>query len=87
MPIYTVYILECTDKRRRHQYYTGYTNDFQRRFIEHQNGRGAKFCRNKELILKYIESYPKQIEAMRREREIKSLSRKEKIELIKIQQI
>ncbi len=87
MPIYTVYILECTDKRGRHQYYTGYTNNLHRRFLEHQNGKGAKFCRNKKLNLKYIETYPKQIEAMRREREIKTLPKKEKIELIKTKQL
>lgn len=87
MSIYYVYIIECIDSRGKHQYYTGYTNNMHRRFLEHQNGTGAKFCRNKELTLRYLETHPKQIDAMRREQEIKTLSRKEKIELIKTKQI
>jgi putative endonuclease len=31
---YFVYILKCNDNT----YYTGVTNDVQRRFLEHQNG-------------------------------------------------
>jgi len=87
MSIYYVYIIECINSKGRHQYYTGYTNNLHRRFLEHQNGKGAKFCRNKKLTLKYIETYPKQIEAMKREREIKSLHKKEKIDLIKTKQL
>ena len=54
-----------------------------RRLEEHKNGRGAKFCRGKKIELKYFETYTERKEAMRRELEIKTFSRKEKFELIK----
>ncbi|MFX1503611.1 MAG: GIY-YIG nuclease family protein, partial [Promethearchaeota archaeon] len=65
------------------QFYTGYTNNLYRRWHEHRSGSGAKFCRGKKHIeLKYFESYQTRKEAMRRELQIKSFSRKEKRELI-----
>jgi putative endonuclease len=83
MSVYYVYILETISKKNKKWYYTGYTNNLHRRIVEHKNGKGAKFCRGKKIIkLKYFETYFKRSEAMRRELEIKSLSRKEKINLI-----
>lgn len=82
MPLYYVYIIECIDSKDRHQYYTGYTKDLQKRFQEHSNGKGAKFCRNKKLKLKYFETFPEQGNAMRRELEIKKLPKNKKTELI-----
>ena len=83
MPLYYVYIIETIDSKGRHQYYTGYTKDLQRRFQQHNSGKGAKFCRNKDLKLKYFETFPEQGAAMRRELEIKKLPKKKKVELIK----
>ncbi len=84
MVVYYVYILEVVDKNGKMMYYTGYTNNLYRRWHEHRNGTGAKFCRGKKHIeLKYFESYQNRSEAMRRELEIKSFSRQQKEELIK----
>lgn len=84
MAIFYVYILETISKNNRKRFYTGYTKDLERRLNEHKKGTGAKFCRGKKVIsLKYFESFTERRSAMRRELEIKSLPRREKIELIK----
>jgi len=84
MSVYYVYILETISKKNKKWYYTGYTNNLHRRIEEHKSGKGAQFCRGKKLIkLKYFETFRERSKAMRRELEIKSLSRKEKIKLIK----
>ena len=81
--MYYVYILETVSRNGKKRFYTGYTNDLYRRWNEHRNGTGAKFCRGKKDIeLKYFESYSTRKEAMRRELEIKTFSRKQKRELI-----
>jgi len=81
--VYYVYILETVSRNGKKRFYTGYTNDLYRRWNEHRNGTGAKFCRGKKDIeLKYFESYSTRKEAMRRELEIKTFSRKQKRELI-----
>jgi len=84
MTFYYVYILETIGKNNKKRFYTGYTNNLKRRLEEHKNGRGAKFCRGKKIELKYFETYTERIEAMRRELEIKTFSRKEKFGLIKL---
>lgn len=83
MTFYYVYILETIGKNNKKRFYTGYTNNLKRRLEEHKNGRGAKFCRGKKIELKYFETYTERKEAMRRELEIKTFSRKEKFVLIK----
>ena len=83
MTFFYVYILETIGKNNKKRFYTGYTNNLKRRLEEHRNGRGAKFCRGKKIELKYFETYTERKEAMRRELEIKTYSRKEKFELIK----
>ncbi len=84
MSLYYVYILETIAKNNKKRFYTGYTNNLNRRLQEHKKGTGAKFCRGKKKIqLKYFESFMERKEAMRRELEIKTFSRKQKIELIK----
>ncbi|MFX0104845.1 MAG: GIY-YIG nuclease family protein [Candidatus Hodarchaeota archaeon] len=84
MVVYYVYILEVVAKTGKKRFYTGYTNNLYRRWHEHRNGTGAKFCRGKKHIeLKYFEAYPNRKEAMRRELQIKSFSRQQKRELIK----
>ncbi len=84
MSLYYVYILETIAKNNKKRFYTGYTNNLNRRLQEHKKGTGAKFCRGKKKIqLKYFESFMGRKEAMKRELEIKTFSRKQKIELIK----
>ena len=41
------YILECED----HTYYTGWTNDLEKRFQAHLNGKGAKYTKFAHRIL------------------------------------
>lgn len=73
------YMLKCKDNT----YYTGYTNDLEKRLKAHNEGKGAKYTRGRgpvELI--YYEEYEDKHTAMRREWEIKRLTRKEKEEMI-----
>jgi len=65
--------------------YTGITRDLARRFSEHSEsgGRGAKFFRFSapEDIL-WREEHPDRSQASRREREIKNMTRAQKLQLI-----
>ncbi|MFV3013082.1 GIY-YIG nuclease family protein [Clostridium botulinum] len=73
-----VYIVECRDGTL----YTGWTTDIERRISEHNKGKGAKYTRaRRPVILKYFEEFDTSREAMKRECEIKTLSRKDKIKL------
>ncbi|MBN1214629.1 MAG: GIY-YIG nuclease family protein [Candidatus Lokiarchaeota archaeon] len=83
MSVFYVYILETTTKNGKTKFYTGYTNDLLRRLKEHKNNRGAKFCKGKDIEIKYFESYMDIKEAMKRELEIKSFTREKKLDLIK----
>jgi putative endonuclease len=79
MPKYYCYIIECADGTL----YTGMTNDTERRMHQHNLGRGARYTRSRRpLRLVYIEQQSDRTTAMRRERVIKSLSRKRKLALI-----
>lgn len=83
MVLYYVYILETIAKSNKKRFYTGYTNNLERRLSEHKQGIGAKFCRGKKKIeLKYFETYTERKKAMHRELEIKRLNRAQKRELI-----
>ena len=73
------YILKCSDGT----YYTGWTNDMAKRLKTHNEGKGAKYTRARlPVTLAYYEAFETKEEAMRREWEIKQLSRKEKEKLI-----
>lgn len=75
-----VYILECEDG----SYYTGWTNDLNRRFAMHCKGKGAKYTRTHHpLRIAYFEEFEDRIQAMKREYEIKQLSHLQKENLIK----
>ena len=76
---YLVYILRCGDG----SLYTGCTNDLPRRLRAHQSGRGAKYTRSRRpVVLVYREQAADRSAALRRERAIKRLTRKQKLELI-----
>jgi putative endonuclease len=84
MSIYYVYILETISKNNRKYFYTGHTNNLYRRLEEHRKGAGAKFCRGKKSItLKYFETFSERSDAMKRELEIKTFTRRQKIQLIR----
>ncbi len=81
---YYVYILECLDLAGISTYYTGYTNNLERRLREHSTGRGARYTKGKRLELKYSEEYATQRDAMRREIAIKRLPRAKKNQLVQL---
>ncbi len=83
MPFW-VYILECLDPAGTATYYTGYTNNLERRMREHSTGRGARYTKGKRLDLKYCEEFSTQRDAMRREIAIKRLPRAKKSQLIQL---
>ncbi len=83
MVLYYVYILETIAKNNKKRFYTGYTNNLDRRLSEHKQGIGAKFCRGKKKIeLKYFETFTERKMAIGRELEIKKMSKTQKRELI-----
>ena len=64
--------------------YTGISTDVQRRLEEHRSGKGAKYTRSRgPLELVYEEECGDHSAALKRELEIKKLSREEKMKLIK----
>jgi len=73
------YILECKDGT----YYTGWTNDLQKRVDDHNAGKGAKYTRSRLPVkLVYHETFKTKEEAMRREYEIKQLNKTKKRKLM-----
>jgi len=77
-----VYILKCVDG----SLYTGATNNLEKRFESHKNGKGGKYTRShKPEKIVFFEKCDSNIIALRREREIKNWSRKKKMEFIQNQ--
>lgn len=77
---YYVYILECNDGT----YYTGYTNNLEKRIESHNKGRGAKYVRGRGPVkLVYCKEYKSRKYAMKAEINIKKRTKKEKEEIIK----
>ena len=73
------YILRCRDG----SLYTGWTNNLERRLACHNKAKGAKYTRaRKPVKLAYYETFQTKEEAMRRECEIKRMTREKKILLI-----
>ena len=74
-----VYILKCSDN----SLYTGWTTSLEKRLKTHNRGKGAKYTRVRLPVeIVYFEEFEDKKEAMKREYEIKQLSRKEKLKLI-----
>jgi putative endonuclease len=76
----TVYILECKDSTL----YVGCTNNLEKRLHEHNNSkRGAHYTKTRRPVsLKYTETFSTLSDARRREAELKTLKRIEKLKLI-----
>ena len=69
------YMLQCGDG----SYYTGWTNDLEKRMKAHASGKGCKYTRAHQPVkLVYYEAYETKEEAMSREWHLKRLPRKEK---------
>ena len=81
--IWTVYIIQAESG----QLYTGITIDLERRLVEHKSSaRGAKFFRTsgpRRVVFREVRRG--RGDAQRREREIKGMSRVEKLALIQRQ--
>ena len=75
-----VYILKCRDG----SHYTGITNDLARRLKAHNEGTASKYTRSKRPVkVVFRETLRTKSQALRRELEIKKLSRDQKVLLIK----
>lgn len=74
-----VYILLCKDNTL----YTGWTNSLEKRIKTHNNGKGAKYTRGRLPVeLVYFEEFLTKSEALKRECEIKKMTREQKNKLI-----
>ena len=75
-----IYIVRCSNDAL----YTGITTDITRRLKEHNAKKGAFYTKNKTPVkLVHQEDALNRSAALKRERAIKQLTRKEKLELIK----
>jgi len=78
-PPWSLYILECRDW----SLYTGVTNDIDRRFLAHQEGKASRYTRTRRPVaLVYREKCGSRSQALTRECAVKSLSRPRKDALI-----
>jgi putative endonuclease len=79
LPMWYLYILECSDK----SYYTGITKNIAKRVEAHNLGKGARYTRTRTPVtLVYHERCGKQAKAMKREIQVKNMRRKQKKALI-----
>ena len=79
--LFYVYILECSDKTL----YTGWTKNIEKRIQEHNHGKlGARYTRSRRPVKPvYIEACSTLSDALKREVQIKKLSRTQKLQLLK----
>jgi putative endonuclease len=78
--MWLVYILECSDGT----YYTGITNDLDKRLAAHNEGNGAKYTRVRRPVRLMVSfEATDRSAASKEEYRIKQLTRKEKEKLIK----
>jgi putative endonuclease len=76
---YFVYILLCADGT----FYTGTTNDVEKRVKTHNSGKGAKYTKTRRPVkLLYSEKTVDKSAALKREIAIKKLPRNKKEELL-----
>jgi predicted GIY-YIG superfamily endonuclease len=74
------YILKCSDG----SYYTGHTDDLEKRLWQHENGIGCSYTsKRRHAMLVFSETFNTRIEALTSERQIKGWCRKKKEALIR----
>ena len=74
------YIVICGDNTL----YCGYSNDVEKRVSNHNKGVGAKYTKTRLPVkLVYSECFDTKSDAMKREYQIKQLTRQQKLNLIK----
>jgi putative endonuclease len=70
-----VYMVQCANGA----YYTGYTDDVEKRVNTHNSGKGAKYTRaHRPVKLVFKIPHDTKSEAMKQEAKIKKMSRKQK---------
>ena len=73
------YIVKCCDGT----FYTGWTNNLEKRIRDHNDGKGAKYTKSRRPVeLVYYETFSQKEDAMRREYAIKQLNRAGKRKLV-----
>ena len=76
MARYLVYMLRCSDG----SLYTGITVDLERRILQHNAGRASKYTRSRTPVrVAYVEVVGGRGEALKREINIKKMSRSAKL--------
>ncbi len=79
--MYFVYILECADT----SLYTGITTDIDRRLAEHKSGKASHYTAAHGAVkIVYVEKTKDRACALRREVEIKKLSREKKLAIVRV---
>jgi putative endonuclease len=74
-----VYILECSDG----SFYTGYTNDLEKRVVLHNQGGGSKYVKTRlPAKLVYCKPFAYYKLAVLEERRLKTLARTQKEKLV-----
>ncbi|MBD3298516.1 MAG: GIY-YIG nuclease family protein [candidate division Zixibacteria bacterium] len=73
-----VYVVRCRDG----SFYTGMTNDLDKRIARHNDGKGGRYTASRRPVaLFFHEPHPDRSSALRREMEIKKLTRQQKNDL------
>ena len=76
--IWYVYLLVCQDK----SIYTGITTNLERRLKQHNSGRASKCTRSRLPVeMVYSEKHASRTDALKKEAQVKKLSRQRKIDL------
>ncbi|MBF0543758.1 MAG: GIY-YIG nuclease family protein [Candidatus Riflebacteria bacterium] len=79
MKTWFLYILKCADGTL----YTGITNDLEKRFLMHTKGKASKYTRGRRpLKIVFTEEVQDVSSALKREIQMKKLSKRSKEELI-----
>jgi putative endonuclease len=79
--IWKVYVVRCSTG----EFYTGCTTDLKRRIGQHNRGSGSKYTRSRRpVVLIYEEACADRSAALKREIQIKKMSRVQKFRLIHI---
>lgn len=77
--MYYVYLLECSDGT----YYTGSTNNLDKRIAAHNNKKGAKYTKGRTpVILKKFWECSSKSEALKLEYKIKQLPKEKKLNYV-----
>lgn len=75
-----IYIVKCNDGTL----YTGYAKDIEQRVAKHNAGKGAKYTKiRRPVTLVHSEVFETKSAALKREYEIKTFSRQQKLQMIR----